>query len=113
MRVAYRSIPFFIALSLSSLSHAAPLTLDARQTQLYTHNCTQCHARPHIGVPQMGVASDWTERNRQGLDALMHNVVHGLRGMPPLGYCSACSEADLRLMVQVMSGITSSSGAQK
>lgn len=85
-----------------SLAGAAQLT--ERQASLLTNNCVQCHARPGIGVPQMGVAADWYDRIKQGEDALLMNVVYGLRGMPPLGYCSACSEADFRAMIRLMSG---------
>ena len=33
------------------------------------------------------------------------NTVLGLRGMPPLGYCSACTEQDLRELIKAVSGI--------
>jgi cytochrome c5 len=79
--------------------------LDERQGKLLSYNCVQCHARPETGAPVMGNPADWTVRNEQGMDRLLANTVLGLRGMPPLGYCSACSEQDLRELIKVVSGI--------
>lgn len=93
----------FMLSAMGGLATAAELT--ERQTRLLTNNCVQCHARPNIGVPMMGTPGDWTERNKQGEEKLLANVVHGLRGMPPLGYCSACSEDDFRALIRVMSGV--------
>lgn len=96
---------FFVALGAWLLASPAHADLDARQTKLLIGNCVQCHARPHIGAPLMGQAADWVERNKQGEAKLLANVIHGLRGMPPLGYCSACSEADFRALIRVMTGL--------
>jgi cytochrome c5 len=79
--------------------------LDARQGRLLSSNCVQCHARPETGAPLMGNPPDWKVRNKQGMDRLLVNTVLGLRGMPPLGYCSACSEQDLRELIKAVSGI--------
>ncbi len=79
--------------------------LSERQTQLLAVNCLQCHAREAIGVPLMGNAKDWKKRNAQGEDVLLRNTVQGLRGMPPLGYCAACTEEDLRALVRYVSGL--------
>lgn len=87
------------------LSTPATAQLDERQGKLLSNNCLQCHARPDIGVPIMGNAADWAERNKKGMDALLVNVVQGMRGMPPLGYCSACSEQDFRALIAAMSGL--------
>jgi cytochrome c5 len=88
---------------------AAPLSTQAevteRHVKLLMNNCMQCHAREGIGVPVAGRTEDWRVRNRQGEDALLRNVVLGLRGMPPLGYCTACDEADLRVLTRLVSGV--------
>lgn len=101
-RLAFRYALSLFGVCLSFSAHAG---LDDRQTRLLTNNCVQCHARPDIGAPLMGNAADWVERNKQGENKLLVNVVHGLRGMPPLGYCSACSETDFRAMIKVMPGL--------
>lgn len=88
---------------------AAPLCTHAepteRQLKLLQNNCLQCHVREHIGAPVMGRPEDWSARNRQGEDALLRNVVQGLRGMPPLGYCAACDETNLRVLVRLVAGL--------
>ncbi len=78
--------------------------LTQRQTQLLLSNCVQCHARPGIGAPQMGSADDWKQRIVRGEDDILVNVVQGLRGMPPLGYCSACTEQDFRALIRLITG---------
>ena len=92
-------------LTTAVLTAPARAELDERQGKLLSHNCVQCHARPETGAPLMGNAPDWKARNEQGMDRLLVNTVLGLRGMPPLGYCSACSEQDLRELIEAVSGI--------
>lgn len=79
--------------------------LDDRQIALLSNNCVQCHAHPGIGVPLMGNPADWVERNKQGEEKMLANVIYGLRGMPPLGYCSGCNEKDFRQMIRIMTGL--------
>lgn len=78
---------------------------ETRLAQLFAANCAQCHLRPGIGAPMAGVAADWEARIARGEDALLRNVVEGIGGMPPLGYCGACSEDDLRALTRMMAGI--------
>jgi cytochrome c5 len=85
---------------------------DDRQLKLLTNNCIQCHSRPETGAPTMGVAEDWTEVRKQGEALTLINVVEGIRGMPPLGYCSACSVGDLKVLTRFISGIPSNKGGQ-
>ena len=94
-----------LLLPLAPLPGAAATELSERQAALLTNNCVQCHARPNIGVPQMGDAAAWKERAKQGEETLVVHAVLGLRGMPPLGGCSACSEQDLRVLVRFMAGL--------
>lgn len=78
---------------------------SARQMQLLANNCVQCHARPGIGAPVMGSVDAWQAAVTRGEDAMLVNVVHGVGGMPPLGYCSACTEEDFRVMIRFLAGI--------
>jgi cytochrome c5 len=77
---------------------------DARQLELLGINCIQCHAREDTGAPRMGYAEDWRDAWSRGEDGMLINVVNGIGGMPPLGYCSACSEEDLRVLIRLMAG---------
>jgi cytochrome c5 len=84
-----------------STTFAAP---DARQIKLLTNNCIQCHVNPESTAPIMGVTKDWEAVLKQGEEETLRNVVLGVGGMPPLGYCSACSEDDLRELVRLIVG---------
>ena len=86
---------------------AAP---TARQSTLMVNNCMQCHARPDTGAPFIGAVDDWQEAVTRGEDAMLVNVVQGIGGMPPLGYCSACSEEDLRVLIRTLSGMPEPEG---
>jgi cytochrome c5 len=90
-------------LGVTPMAHCADIS--ERQAALFTNNCAQCHVRQGIGVPQAGDAAAWKDRAAQGEDAMLRNVVQGLRGMPPLGYCSACSEQDFRALIRLMAGL--------
>jgi cytochrome c5 len=81
---------------------AAP---DARQSTLFVNNCAQCHARQETGAPFIGVQEDWQEAVARGEDAMLINVIEGIRGMPPLGYCSACTEQDFRVLIRMLAGL--------
>ena len=35
----------------------------------------------------------------------MRHVVEGVGGMPPLGYCSACTEDELRALTRMLAGV--------
>ena len=83
---------------------AAP---DARQIKLLTNNCLQCHANEESTAPLIGIVEDWQAVIAQGEETTMKNVVLGIRGMPPLGYCSACSEQDLRELTRLVAGFPS------
>lgn len=72
--------------------------------KLLTVNCLQCHANVQTGAPVMGDHDAWGPILAQGKHQIMTHVVEGLRGMPPLGYCSACSEADLITLSEVLAG---------
>ena len=87
-------------------SEAGDAPLGARQAAIFQLTCAQCHARPGLGVPQVGDAAAWTERAARGEETLLANTIAGLRGMPPLGTCSFCSEEDLRLLIRFLTGAT-------
>jgi cytochrome c5 len=70
----------------------------------YQSVCAECHARAGTGAPLAGDAGAWAKRRAQGAELLLAHTVNGYRGMPPLGACGACSEADLRALVGYLSG---------
>lgn len=80
------------------------VALSERQLRLLGSNCLQCHAAPHTGAPQIGSADDWQAVLAQGEALTLKHVVEGVGGMPPLGYCSACDESDLRQLSRYVAG---------
>jgi cytochrome c5 len=83
---------------------AAAAQLTAAQARAYQSICATCHARPDTGAPLVGDEAAWRGRRALGADLLLAHAVNGYRGMPPLGSCGACSEADLRALVVYVSG---------
>ena len=105
---AFLLIIFFTSVIGSVLP--ANATPTARQSTLLLNNCMQCHARPDTGAPFIGVAEDWQDAVARGEESMLVNVVQGIGGMPPLGYCSACSEEDLRVLIRTISGMLDAQG---
>lgn len=93
------------AAMLFALPFVSRAELTDRQVKLLAHNCAQCHARAGTGAPTMGQTESWKSRNNAGEDQLLRSVIEGLRGMPPLGYCAACTEADLRALTRTVAGL--------
>jgi cytochrome c5 len=93
------------------LGQAGAAQLSARQSQLLANNCLQCHARAGVGAPQAGDVEAWKPYAAKGEPAMLVNAVQGAGGMPPLGYCSACTEADFRALIRFMAGLPAPAAA--
>jgi cytochrome c5 len=91
-----------LSLSFANLTTAQP---NERQLQLFTNNCLQCHASEASGAPLIGNTDHWEDVIDQGEDVILKHVVEGIRGMPPLGYCSACTENDFRQLIYLVTGM--------
>lgn len=68
---------------------------------VYTANCSACHASGVGGAPKMGDAI-WKELSQQGVDTLLQTVISGKGIMPPKGGCASCSDDELKLAVEHM-----------
>lgn len=86
---------------------------DERQFKLFAINCMQCHSNPESGAPIIGDKERWTDIVKRGEEAIFINVVEGIRGMPPLGYCSACSVEDLRVLTRFIANLPRDEGGNK
>lgn len=100
-----RLLKLTVATALLALPWLTQAELTERQTKLLTHNCVQCHARAATGAPGIGHSAEWNTRDSAGEDTLLRSVIEGLGGMPPLGYCAACTEADLRALTRAVAGL--------
>jgi cytochrome c5 len=75
---------------------------DAGLAQLYGASCKQCHANPAAGAPLTGDSLAWVPRLEKGMDTLLDHSINGFQGMPPLGLCMQCTEADFRALIEFM-----------
>jgi len=75
---------------------------DAALAQLYGASCKQCHANPAAGAPLTGDTAAWAPRLEKGMATLLDHSINGFQGMPPLGLCMQCSEADFRELIEFM-----------
>lgn len=83
---------------------AAMKPTDERIAGLYAQSCKTCHTVPGSMAPLTGNRSQWDERWKKGLPALMQSVVVGLNGMPPGGQCFACTPADYETLIEFLAG---------
>lgn len=79
--------------------------LSARESHALSQICLRCHAQPNVAAPLLGDADAWRPRVSQGLDVMLENTILGFGEMPPLGTCGYCTEAELRNLIEVISGI--------
>ena len=83
---------------------ATAAQLEPALVSTYQSTCAACHARAGTGAPLTGKEADWRARRTAGTEVMLARTVNGYRGMPPLGGCGRCSEAELRALVSYMSG---------
>ena len=53
--------------------------------QVFTAQCSACHASGALGAPKLGDAAAWAARIKSGFDALVHSSLAGKGQMPPQG----------------------------
>lgn len=88
-----------------ALEAPAQEPLGPRQVELFRIACAHCHLREGIGVPVAGRSAEWAERGEQGFAVLLRHTIEGIRDMPPLGTCGACTEQDFRALVAFLAGL--------
>jgi cytochrome c5 len=71
----------------------------------YNKFCFSCHAAGIAGAPKTGDVEAWAPRVAKGDALLLKSTVEGiLPGMPPMGLCMQCSEAQLAAAIDLMAG---------
>jgi cytochrome c5 len=70
--------------------------------QVYNQFCGTCHAAGVAGAPVLGDTAAWAPRIAQGMDLLWDHTLNGINAMPPKGTCMACSDDDLRAVLDYM-----------
>ena len=70
---------------------------------IYNRFCFSCHAAGIAGAPKTGSPEAWAERLTKGRAALLQSTIDGIMpGMPPMGLCAQCSEAELQAAIDYM-----------
>lgn len=64
--------------------------------------CAACHGTGAAGAPKLGDKDAWAARIAQGKDTLYSNAINGFNMMPPRGTCAACSDDDIKAIVDYM-----------
>ncbi|HKY90572.1 MAG TPA: c-type cytochrome [Nevskiaceae bacterium] len=87
----------------SATAPAAPITpADPELAKIYTASCRLCHGAVGNPAPQAGDTAAWAPRLAQGMPTLLQHTVAGFKGMPPLGSCSDCGEAEFTALIEFM-----------
>lgn len=53
--------------------------------QVFTGQCSGCHAQGLVGAPKFGDEAAWAPRIKTGYDALLNSALKGKGAMPPQG----------------------------
>ena len=74
---------------------------------IYNQYCTACHSTGILGAPLKDDAAAWQlkEKEAGGFSNLLSNAINGIRAMPPKGTCMDCSEEEISIAIQYMSGL--------
>lgn len=70
---------------------------------IYQKTCSVCHANGVANAPILGNKEKWAPHIAKGKDVLYNSALNGTPlGMPPRGTCAACSDDDLKAVVDYM-----------
>ncbi len=91
------------AIEAAAPAAAAPAASGPRSGKdVYTAQCSMCHAVGAAGAPKFGDAAAWGPRAANGIDALLNSAINGKGGMPPRGLCATCSDDELKGAIEYM-----------
>ncbi len=69
----------------------------------YNQTCATCHNAGVAGAPKFAELADWTPRIAKGMAQLYNSAINGVPpAMPAKGMCFACSDEDLKALVDYM-----------
>lgn len=73
-------------------------------TREYNRSCIACHASGAAGAPRSFDTEAWQSRMSKGMEVLVQNTRNGYEAMPPMGFCSGCSDDDFKALIVYMAG---------
>lgn len=90
---------------------AAPLVASGEPRTgegVYGSFCTACHELGVLNAPKKGDKAAWDAKlaDRGSYEQLLTNSITGIGAMPPRGTCMDCSDEEISLAIQYMSGLT-------
>jgi cytochrome c5 len=81
---------------------AQKIALAPALQPVYQRSCAICHAQPNTGAPLTDDYAAWAPRMAKGREVLLDHVINGFNGMPPLGACQECDEAQYTALIEYM-----------
>ena len=79
---------------------------DERLAKIYDRSCRTCHAFVDAEAPLTGFVAEWDIRLAKGMTTLVANTRHSVGGMPAMGTCLDCSDADFNALIDFMATAT-------
>ena len=75
---------------------------------VYGSFCTACHELGVLSAPKKGDKATWDAKLAAAgsYSQLLTNSINGIRAMPPRGTCMDCSDEEISLAIQFMSGLS-------
>jgi cytochrome c5 len=70
--------------------------------EVYRVYCGSCHGGGWQQAPVAYDEREWKERMEKGFDVMLANAKKGVNGMPPMGTCMDCSDAELSDAIKEM-----------
>ncbi|CAM3472597.1 c-type cytochrome [Parendozoicomonas haliclonae] len=85
------------------VASSGPRTGDA----IYNTYCTACHTAGVLGAPKKDDKAAWdTKLAAAGsYSQLLSNAIKGIGSMPPKGTCMDCSDEEISVAIEYMSGL--------
>nr|WP_283777826.1 c-type cytochrome [Sansalvadorimonas sp. 2012CJ34-2] len=75
--------------------------------KIYNSYCTACHTAGVLGAPKKDDANAWSQKLAAAgsYSTLLSNAVKGIGSMPPKGTCMDCSDEEISIAIEYMSGL--------
>lgn len=70
--------------------------------KVYEKACYVCHEKGDLGAPKLGDQTAWAPRISKNMDVLFTHAITGYKGMPEMGACYNCSQAEVMAAVKYM-----------
>ena len=74
---------------------------------IFNQYCAACHTTGLLGAPKKGDMAEWKAKEKEagGFSKLLSNAINGIKSMPPRGTCMNCSDDEISIAIEYMSGL--------